>query len=130
MSYVEEFFPFLDTFLNKKLKLLTNIIIKKTCRKNLVIGFFGKLFIFRAAIDANLVPLAIVGGLSSVVGAFYYLRLVYLIYFGEVTNQLAEPMPLLNRIILTSSGVAMIIGSINLFGLQGVISAISVNFVS
>ena len=46
-------------------------------------GFFGKLYIFMAAIDANLVGLAIVGVLSSVVGAYYYLRIFKLMYFDE-----------------------------------------------
>ena len=39
-------------------------------------GFFGKFYVFKAAIDANLTWLAVIGLLSSVVSAFYYLRLV------------------------------------------------------
>ena len=40
------------------------------------VGFMGKLFIFRAAVDAGLVGLAIVGVLASAAGAYYYLRVV------------------------------------------------------
>jgi NADH-quinone oxidoreductase subunit N len=51
-------------------------------------GFFGKWFVFLAAIDAGLYTLAIIGVVSSVVGAFYYIRIVKLMYFDE----LAEPL--------------------------------------
>ena len=95
-----------------------------------LVGFFGKLFIFRSAIDQGLVFLALIGGLASVIGAYYYLRIVYLIYFGETSDTLSGSMPLINRIILTGSAVAMILGAINLFGLQDVITIISVNFIS
>jgi len=46
-------------------------------------GFFAKLYIFLAAIDAGLYTLAVIGVLASVVGAFYYLRIVKLMYFDE-----------------------------------------------
>ena len=50
-------------------------------------GFFGKLYIFLAAIRAELFTLAILGILSSVVAAYYYLRIVKVMYFEEA----AEP---------------------------------------
>ncbi|MCB1971542.1 MAG: NADH-quinone oxidoreductase subunit NuoN [Geminicoccaceae bacterium] len=50
-------------------------------------GFFGKLYVFMAAIDAGLTILAIIGVLTSVVGAYYYLRIVKIMYFDEA----AEP---------------------------------------
>ena len=46
-------------------------------------GFFGKLYIFLAAINEGLYLLAVVGVLTSVVGAFYYLRIVKIMYFDE-----------------------------------------------
>jgi NADH-quinone oxidoreductase subunit N len=46
-------------------------------------GFFAKLYIFLAAIDAHLVGLAVIGVVTSVVGAFYYLRIVKVMYFDE-----------------------------------------------
>jgi NADH-quinone oxidoreductase subunit N len=46
-------------------------------------GFFAKYFVFLAAIQANLVTLAIIGVISSVVGAYYYLRIVKIMYFDE-----------------------------------------------
>jgi NADH-quinone oxidoreductase subunit N len=46
-------------------------------------GFFGKYFVFLAAVKAGLWPLAILGVIASVIGAFYYLRIVKIIYFDE-----------------------------------------------
>jgi NADH-quinone oxidoreductase subunit N len=46
-------------------------------------GFFGKLFVFMAAVKAGLWALAILGVLASVVGAYYYIRIVKIIYFDE-----------------------------------------------
>jgi NADH-quinone oxidoreductase subunit N len=46
-------------------------------------GFWGKYFIFAAAIDAHLVYLAVIGVLTSVIGAYYYIRVVKVMYFDE-----------------------------------------------
>jgi NADH-quinone oxidoreductase subunit N len=46
-------------------------------------GFLSKLYIFMAAIDARLYALAVIGVLTSVVGAYYYVRIVKLMYFDE-----------------------------------------------
>ncbi len=51
-------------------------------------GFFGKLYVFMAAVDAGLVPLAVIGVLASVVGAYYYLRIVKVMYFDDVMEPL------------------------------------------
>lgn len=47
-------------------------------------GFFGKYFIFLAAVKAGLYPLAVIGVLTSVVAAYYYLRVVKVMYFDEI----------------------------------------------
>ena len=49
-------------------------------------GFFGKFYIFIAAIESNLMLLAIIGILASVISAFYYLRVIKVIYFDENKN--------------------------------------------
>ena len=49
----------------------------------LLAGFFGKLFIFLAAVEAGLVTLAVFGLVASVVAAYYYLRIVKIMYFDE-----------------------------------------------
>ncbi len=55
-------------------------------------GFFGKLYVFLAAIEAELYTLAVVGLLSSVVAAFYYLRIVKLMYFDEPLDAFDHPV--------------------------------------
>ncbi|MBV8119558.1 MAG: NADH-quinone oxidoreductase subunit NuoN [Alphaproteobacteria bacterium] len=54
-------------------------------------GFFGKLYIFLAAIDAKLVGLAVIGVVTSVVGAFYYFRIVKVMYFDEPAAAFDRP---------------------------------------
>jgi NADH-quinone oxidoreductase subunit N len=46
-------------------------------------GFFGKLFVFQAAIDAGLIWLAVAGAVLSVVSAYYYLRVIWIMWFNE-----------------------------------------------
>ena len=46
-------------------------------------GFWGKWYVFLAAVEAGLYPLAIIGVLASVVGAFYYLRIIKVMWFDE-----------------------------------------------
>jgi NADH-quinone oxidoreductase subunit N len=53
-------------------------------------GFFGKYFVFIAAIEAKLYALAIIGVLASVVGAYYYLRVIKLMWFDEATAEFAR----------------------------------------
>jgi NADH-quinone oxidoreductase subunit N len=54
-------------------------------------GFFAKLYVFLAAIDAGLYVLAVIGVLASVVGAYYYLRIVKLMYFDEPVAPFDRP---------------------------------------
>jgi NADH-quinone oxidoreductase subunit N len=46
-------------------------------------GFFGKFVVFMAAIDAQLYTIAVIAVLTTVVGAFYYLRIIKLMYFDD-----------------------------------------------
>lgn len=50
-------------------------------------GFFGKYFVFVAAIEAHLYALAVIGVLASVVGAYYYLRIVKVMWFDEPVGE-------------------------------------------
>jgi NADH-quinone oxidoreductase subunit N len=70
-------------------------------------GFFGKWYVFSAAIQAGLYPLAIVGVIASVVGAFYYLRVVKVIYFDAATVSFL-PMVGEMRGVLLLSGLFVI----------------------
>ena len=55
-------------------------------------GFFGKLYVFVAAIHVGLYPLAVIGLLTSVVGAFYYLRIIKIMYFDEAKEIFDRPI--------------------------------------
>ena len=72
-------------------------------------GFFGKWFVFSAAVEAGFVPLAIIGVLSSVVGAFYYLRIVKIMYVDGVEEKLDPSIPFSNRLIATASAGVLLL---------------------
>ena len=57
-------------------------------------GFFGKFYIFKAALQSNLVWLTVLGLLNSAVAAYYYLRILVVMYMHEPSEAatLAEPM--------------------------------------
>ena len=84
-----------------------------------LVGFFGKLYVLRAAYDAGLIWLAVLGVLASVIGAYYYLRLIYLMYFGENQDDSLDVMksPILSGFAATAA-VVMVVGIINLFGIE------------
>ena len=55
-------------------------------------GFWGKYFIFAAAVNAGLWPLAVIGVLTSVIGAYYYIRIVKVMYFDDAAEAF-DPRP-------------------------------------
>lgn len=65
-------------------------------------GFSGKFFVFRSAIEANLVWLAVIGVITSVVSGYYYLRVVYLMYMFDGENELLK-----RRALQTAVAVAV-----------------------
>ena len=67
-------------------------------------GFFGKFYIFVAAVNAGLIPLAVVGLVTSVVGAYYYLRIVKIMYFDDAAEGF-EPVSRTQTIVMTASGL-------------------------
>ncbi len=66
-------------------------------------GFFAKAFVFLAAVKSGLYILAVIGVLSSVVGAYYYLRIVKIIYFDEPAERF-DPMDSEVRLVAYASG--------------------------
>jgi NADH-quinone oxidoreductase subunit N len=71
-------------------------------------GFFAKFYVFLAAIEARLFGLAIIGVLASVVGAYYYLRIVKLMYM-DAPRAPFESMPRELGLVLGVSGVFVIL---------------------
>ena len=70
-------------------------------------GFFAKYYVFLAAIEKGLYVLAVIGVIASVVGAFYYLRIVKIMYFDEPDGEF-DPMPMELSAVLGISGVFVI----------------------
>ena len=70
-------------------------------------GFFAKFYVFLAAVESGLYALAVIGVLLSVVGAFYYLRIVKIMYFDEPVESF-EPMPRILAAVLGTSGVLIL----------------------
>jgi NADH-quinone oxidoreductase subunit N len=67
-------------------------------------GFFAKWYVFVAAIKAGLFTLAVVGVLASVVGAFYYLTIIKVMYFDEPLARV-DPMRMELRTVLAVAGL-------------------------
>jgi len=67
-------------------------------------GFFAKFYVFLAAIKAGLFTLAVIGVLASVVGAYYYLVIVKIMYFDEPAKGF-EPMPYELKTVLGVTGL-------------------------
>ncbi len=88
-----------------------------------MLGFFGKLYVLRAAYEADLAWLAIAGVVASVIGAFYYLRIVYYMYFGSEGEDLDRTSSPVLWAFLMGSAAVMVLGIINMFGVDGVAAA-------
>lgn len=79
-----------------------------------MVGFFTKFIVLLAAVEANLVWLAVAGALASVVGAFYYIRIVKVMYFDDSAGAFDSPfeptlsMTVVTGSVLTLAGVALI----------------------
>jgi NADH-quinone oxidoreductase subunit N len=71
-------------------------------------GFWAKWYVFSAAVDAGLVPLAVIGFLTSVVGAFYYLRIVKVMYFDDGPARFV-PLSGVLKAVLAVCGVVVIV---------------------
>ncbi len=74
-------------------------------------GFFGKFMIFESAIEQELYPLAVLGVLTSVVAAYYYLRVVKVMFFDEAADKFDRPMPFARRVVMLVS-VIFVLGFI------------------
>ncbi len=89
-------------------------------------GFFAKFYVFLAAVKAGLYPLAVIGVLISVVGAYYYLRIVKVIYFDPPAPEFERDMgPSLSAIIFASGIFTLffVLGAAPLVGAAGAAAA-------
>jgi len=74
-------------------------------------GFFGKLFVFNAAVASGHYTLAVIGVLASVVAAFYYLRIIKVMFFDKPADPFDKEIDIEKRIVLLFS-LLFIIGFI------------------
>jgi NADH-quinone oxidoreductase subunit N len=91
-----------------------------------LVGFFGKYAVLWAAVEAGMAWLAIAGVIASVIGAYYYLRIVYLMYFGEDREGLDGRMGVLQYagLMVMAALIALAwLPGINLLGLEGMAAA-------
>ncbi|WP_374642157.1 NADH-quinone oxidoreductase subunit NuoN [Tabrizicola sp.] len=83
-----------------------------------MVGFFGKFYVLKAAVDAGMVWLAVAGAVASVIGAFYYLRIVYYMYFGAEQDPVDSRMAPVQWAMLVGVAAIMVVGIVNLFGVE------------
>lgn len=83
-----------------------------------MVGFFGKFYVLKAAVDADMAWLALAGAVASVIGAFYYLRIVFFMYFGKENDGMESRMAPAQWAMLVAVAVIMVAGIVNLFGIE------------
>jgi NADH-quinone oxidoreductase subunit N len=71
-------------------------------------GFFAKFYVFAAAIQANLVTLAVIGVVTSVIGAYYYLRIIKVMYFDAPVERFERMSPGVSFVLVVSSAVVLL----------------------
>lgn len=81
------------------------------------LGFFGKFYVIQAAVNAGLTWLAIAAVVASVIGAFYYLRVVYIMFFGDEGTGDSR-MGSVQWVIFIASVALVVVGVINLMGID------------
>ncbi len=95
-----------------------------------LLGFFGKLYVLRAAYEGGLAWLAVAGVVASVIGAFYYLRIVFYMYFGEEGEALETGRSPVQWAFLMTSAAIMLVGIINMFGVEAIAQAAAATLVN
>ena len=89
-------------------------------------GFFAKFYIFKSVIEQSMYFLAIVGLLSTVVAAFYYLRVIKIMYFDKEKEKFDKDHSLWLKFSLTASTILIVIYFIFPSQLIEVISRINI----
>ena len=84
-----------------------------------LVGFFGKFFVFKAAVDAGLAPLAVAGAVASVIGAYYYLNIVKIMYLDQPGQALGSNGRIVHHVALGLAAAIMAAGWLPLPFLQG-----------
>ncbi len=83
-----------------------------------MLGFFAKLGVLNAAVDAGMGWLAVAGVIASVIGAFYYLRIVYYMYFGSENDPVTSRMGPVSYVMLVGAAAAVLLGTVSMLGVD------------
>ncbi|MCQ0969813.1 NADH-quinone oxidoreductase subunit NuoN [Paracoccus sp. TK19116] len=83
-----------------------------------LLGFFAKFGVLKAAVDADMGWLAVAGVVASVIGAFYYLRIVYYLYFGAENEGVQTRMGLAQSLSLVVPAAIVTLGALGMFGVD------------
>ena len=89
-------------------------------------GFFAKFYIFKSVIEQSMYFLAIVGLLSTVIAAFYYLRIIKVIYFDKQKERYDTDHSILLKISLTFSTLLILLYFIFPSKLLEIVSSINI----
>lgn len=73
-----------------------------------LVGFFTKLLVLKALVDAHMIWVAIIGLIFAVIGAFYYLRIIKVMYFDEVVTETALDLPRVTHIIFSANCLTLL----------------------
>ena len=96
-----------------------------------MLGFFGKFYVLRAAYEGGLAWLAVAGVVASVIGAYYYLRIVFYMYFGDESEEGLDAggSPILSGFLLVSAAI-MVLGIANMFGVEAAAASAAATLVN
>lgn len=82
------------------------------------LGFFAKYGVLTAAVDGGLGWLAVIGVIASVIGAFYYLRIVYYMFFGSEVEPVTSRMGMVQYAALVVPAAALLLGAVTMLGID------------
>lgn len=88
-----------------------------------MVGFFAKFFVFQAAVDAGLVPLAVAGAVASVIAAYYYLNIVRVMYISDSDDKLDDGLKLEHRVVMVVAALVMAFGWLPFLHGLGIVTA-------
>jgi NADH-quinone oxidoreductase subunit N len=91
------------------LALIMLIIMFSMAGVPLTAGFYAKLVVLQAAVEADMVGLAVFAVVMSVIGAFYYLRVVKLMYFDKPLDEPIPAQPWDMRMVLSANGLLILV---------------------
>lgn len=97
--------------LNKRnpwLALMMLIVLLSMAGIPPTVGFFAKLLVLKALVDAQMIWVAVLGLVFAVIGAFYYLRIIKIMYFEESSDMTPIKLTSMNQLIFSTNCLALL----------------------